>query len=242
MKPTTAGEPVRHRAFASCLVQVGPLARDVRDAGALLYAVSVASSATRPRPGAVPRDLIDLPADDVERRLLRGKRPAAEGVLRGGHGARRRGPCPRGRRGARGAGASVEEGSLPHTDYGLATYYIVAPPRPRQPRRYDGVRFGYGVRGATTISRTTRHARPGLRRGGQAPRVARHNTRCRPATTTRSRQAQKTADADQARLRPAVGGGLRRARRAHSPSVRVPIRGPDAIPSRCTCPTPARCR
>jgi aspartyl-tRNA(Asn)/glutamyl-tRNA(Gln) amidotransferase subunit A len=42
-----------------------------------------------------------------------------------------------------GAGASVEEVSLPHTDYGLATYYIVAPAEASANlARYDGVRFG----------------------------------------------------------------------------------------------------
>jgi aspartyl-tRNA(Asn)/glutamyl-tRNA(Gln) amidotransferase subunit A len=46
------------------------------------------------------------------------------------------------------AGASVEEVSLPHTDYGLATYYIVAPAEASANlARYDGVRFGLSVRG-----------------------------------------------------------------------------------------------
>ena len=46
------------------------------------------------------------------------------------------------------AGATVEEVSLPHTDYGLATYYIVAPAEASANlARYDGVRFGYSVRG-----------------------------------------------------------------------------------------------
>ena len=46
------------------------------------------------------------------------------------------------------AGATVEEVSLPHTDYGLATYYIVAPAEASANlARYDGVRFGHSVRG-----------------------------------------------------------------------------------------------
>jgi aspartyl-tRNA(Asn)/glutamyl-tRNA(Gln) amidotransferase subunit A len=41
------------------------------------------------------------------------------------------------------AGAIVEEVSLPHTDYGLATYYIVAPAEASANlARYDGIRFG----------------------------------------------------------------------------------------------------
>ena len=46
------------------------------------------------------------------------------------------------------AGATVEEVSLPHTDYGLATYYIVAPAEASANlARYDGVRYGFSVRG-----------------------------------------------------------------------------------------------
>ena len=42
-----------------------------------------------------------------------------------------------------GAGATVEEVSLPHTDYGLATYYIVAPAEASANlARYDGIRYG----------------------------------------------------------------------------------------------------
>jgi len=41
------------------------------------------------------------------------------------------------------AGAVVEEVSLPHTEYGLATYYIVAPAEASANlARYDGIRYG----------------------------------------------------------------------------------------------------
>src|SRR6187397_245932 len=41
------------------------------------------------------------------------------------------------------AGAIVDEVSLPHTDYGLATYYIVAPAEASANlARYDGIRYG----------------------------------------------------------------------------------------------------
>ncbi len=40
-------------------------------------------------------------------------------------------------------GATVEECSLPTTDYALATYYIIAPAEASSNlARYDGVRFG----------------------------------------------------------------------------------------------------
>ena len=106
MKPTY-GRVSRYGivAFASSLDQIGPFARDVRDAAALLHAVAGRDdrdSTSSPEP--VPATLTALPADDDEAAAsLRGQaaRPAAR-VLRGGHGARRRGARPRGRRGARG--------------------------------------------------------------------------------------------------------------------------------------------
>ncbi len=54
------------------------------------------------------------------------------------------------------AGATVEEVSLPHTDYGLAAYYIVAPAeaRPTSPATTASA-SATAVRGGTTTSPTT---------------------------------------------------------------------------------------
>jgi aspartyl-tRNA(Asn)/glutamyl-tRNA(Gln) amidotransferase subunit A len=50
----------------------------------------------------------------------------------------------------RDAGAETIEVSLPHTRYALATYYIIAPAEASSNlARYDGVRFGLRVPGAT---------------------------------------------------------------------------------------------
>jgi aspartyl-tRNA(Asn)/glutamyl-tRNA(Gln) amidotransferase subunit A len=147
MKPTY-GRVSRYGivAFASSLDQLGPFARDARDAAALLHAIAGrddrdSTSAPVPVPGA----LLDLPrTDDQAAAVLRGKRlglpreyfvagmdPDVERRIRDAVAA------------LEGAGANVEEVSLPHTDYGLATYYIVAPAEASANlARYDGIRFG----------------------------------------------------------------------------------------------------
>ena len=136
-------------AFASSLDQIGPFARDSRDAAALLHAVSghdARDSTSAPEP--VPDDLLRLPADDDEAASwLKGKRfglPKEYFVagMEPGVEARVREAVAT----LEAAGATVEEVSLPHTDYGLATYYIVAPAEASSNlARYDGVRYGYSV-------------------------------------------------------------------------------------------------
>jgi aspartyl-tRNA(Asn)/glutamyl-tRNA(Gln) amidotransferase subunit A len=151
MKPTY-GRVSRYGivAFASSLDQIGPFARDVRDAAILLHAVSGhdrrdATSA----PIAVPPELLTLPASDDEaagyvkgRRIalpkeyfVAGMEPGVEARVREAVAA------------LEAAGATVEEVSLPHTDYGLATYYIIAPAEcSSNLARYDGVRYGLADR------------------------------------------------------------------------------------------------
>jgi aspartyl-tRNA(Asn)/glutamyl-tRNA(Gln) amidotransferase subunit A len=147
MKPTY-GRVSRYGivAFASSLDQIGPLARDVRDAAALLHAIAGRDdrdSTSAPIP--VPDELLDLPArDDEAAAWLTGKRlglpreyfvagmdPDVERRIREAVAA------------LAGAGATIEDVSLPHTEYGLATYYIVAPAEASANlARYDGVRYG----------------------------------------------------------------------------------------------------
>jgi aspartyl-tRNA(Asn)/glutamyl-tRNA(Gln) amidotransferase subunit A len=147
MKPTY-GRVSRYGivAFASSLDQIGPFARDVRDAAALLHAVAGRDdrdATSSPEP--VPATLTALPTSDDEAAAgLRGKRlglpreyfvagmePGVEARIRASVAA------------LEAAGATVEEVSLPHTDYGLATYYIVAPAEASANlARYDGIRYG----------------------------------------------------------------------------------------------------
>ena len=132
-------------AFASSLDQIGPFARNSRDAAALLHAVAgrdERDSTSAPVP--VPDRLLRLPDDDEAAGALRGTRlglPREYFVagMEPGVQARIREAVTA----LEGAGASVEDVSLPHTEYGLATYYIVAPAEASANlARYDGIRYG----------------------------------------------------------------------------------------------------
>ncbi len=51
------------------------------------------------------------------------------------------------------AGATVEEVSLPHTEYALASYYLIAPAEASANlARYDGIRYGLSVRGGDVLA------------------------------------------------------------------------------------------
>jgi aspartyl-tRNA(Asn)/glutamyl-tRNA(Gln) amidotransferase subunit A len=133
-------------AFASSLDQIGPFARDVRDAASLLHAVAGRDdrdSTSSPEP--VPDALLRLTASDDEAAgAVAGKRlglPREYFVEGMEPGVRQR--ILEAVEVLRSAGAIVEDVSLPHTDYGLATYYIVAPAEASANlARYDGIRYG----------------------------------------------------------------------------------------------------
>ncbi len=143
-------------AFASSLDQVGPLGRETRDAALLLHAIAgrdERDSTSAPRP--VPSSLLTLPAsDDEAAATLRGVRlglpreyfvpgmePGAEARVREAVTA------------LEAAGAEIVDVSLPHTDYGLASYYIVAPAEASANlARYDGIRFGHSVRDGDVLA------------------------------------------------------------------------------------------
>jgi aspartyl-tRNA(Asn)/glutamyl-tRNA(Gln) amidotransferase subunit A len=128
-------------AFASSLDQAGPLTRDVTDA-ALLYRHMVGSDPNDSTAVGHPEE-IRLPT--AER--LDGIRLGVPDDLTGegvepGVMARFEATLEL----ARTLGATIERVSLPHADYGLSAYYVLAPAEASSNlARYDGVRYGKRV-------------------------------------------------------------------------------------------------
>ncbi len=132
-------------AFASSLDQAGPVARTVEDCAILLGSMA----------GFDPRDSTsaDRPVPDFAAACRRGVRGLRIGVPREYRNdsmpAEIEAMWQQGLAWLRDAGAEIVDVSLPHTKYGLATYYIVAPAEASSNlARYDGVRFGRRVDGA----------------------------------------------------------------------------------------------
>jgi len=132
-------------AFASSLDHPGPFARTVRDSAILLGSMA----------GHDPKDSTsaDLPVPDYEAACTRGVKGLRIGVPReyrsDGMPAEIDALWQQGVAWLREAGAEIVDVSLPHTKYGLPTYYIVAPAEASSNlARYDGVRFGLRTDGA----------------------------------------------------------------------------------------------
>jgi aspartyl-tRNA(Asn)/glutamyl-tRNA(Gln) amidotransferase subunit A len=126
-------------AFASSLDQPGAFARTVEDTALLLEGMA----------GFDPKDStsVDRPVPDYAAACRRGVRGLRIGVPReyrmDGMNESVARLWDEGLRWLREAGAEIVDVSLPHTKYGLATYYIVAPAEASSNlARYDGVRYG----------------------------------------------------------------------------------------------------
>jgi aspartyl-tRNA(Asn)/glutamyl-tRNA(Gln) amidotransferase subunit A len=135
-------------AFASSLDRVGPFARNVRDAASILSVMA----------GKDPLDSTsaDVPVADYSASLAEPVRGMRIGVPTDYFGA---GLDPQVRERVESAIATLENLgcrrvplSMPHTDYAVATYYLIATAEASSNlARYDGVRYGVRVPGATLM-------------------------------------------------------------------------------------------
>ncbi len=130
-------------AFASSLDQIGPFTRNARDAALMMQTIS----------GSDPRDATCSPesvgdytaglSGDIkglrigvpEEYWVEGMQPGVDQTVRADIEKLRE------------LGAVVDKVSLPHTRYGVAAYYIIAPAEASANlSRYDGVKYGYSYR------------------------------------------------------------------------------------------------
>jgi len=135
-------------AFASSLDQVGPFARDVRDAAALLEVIA----------GHDPMDSTSL--EDVPTDFTSGLEGGVEGLRIGvvkqllpdDLDARVAAPVREAIDRLQRLGARIEECTLPSFEYALSAYYLIAPAEcSSNLARYDGVRWGLRVKDATDV-------------------------------------------------------------------------------------------
>ncbi len=124
-------------AFASSLDQIGTFTNSVEDAAATLTAISGhdphdATSAPREVENFVAALEQEVSGQHVARvRPEGGVHPAINDALERAAGV------------LSGAGVTLDDGQLPHTRYGVAAYYLIAPAEASSNlARYDGVRYG----------------------------------------------------------------------------------------------------
>ncbi len=149
MKPTY-GRVSRYGlvAFASSLDQVGPLTKDVRDCALMM---NVIAGHDHRDSTSIDREVPDYTAALVDG--LRGIRVGIPGEYFGdGLDPEVERTVRRGIDMLRDAGAEIVEVSLPHTEYCVAVYYLIAPAEASSNlARYDGVRYGFRDRDAESL-------------------------------------------------------------------------------------------
>ncbi|MDH5525248.1 MAG: Asp-tRNA(Asn)/Glu-tRNA(Gln) amidotransferase subunit GatA [Desulfobulbaceae bacterium] len=143
-------------AYASSLDQIGPLTKDVRDAAIMMNAISGydpkdSTSMNQPVPdytAALTTDLTGLKIGIPKEFFGKGLDPEVAAAVNNAIAKLKE------------AGATTVEISLPHTEYGVAAYYIIAPAEASSNlARYDGVKYGYRDQDQETLLEMYRHTR-----------------------------------------------------------------------------------
>jgi len=145
MKPTY-GRVSRYGlvAFASSLDQIGPITKDVEDCAILMNAISGydpcdSTSVNAEMPDykqSLKRDVKGIRIGIPEEYFLEGMDPEVERSITDAIDSFRR------------WGAEIQKISLPHTEYSVAVYYIIATAEASSNlARYDGVKYGLRSKG-----------------------------------------------------------------------------------------------
>ena len=139
-------------AYASSLDQIGPITRDVTDCALVLNAIAgrdeMDSTSTS---AAVPDFTKSLVADVKGLKIGLPKEYFVKGIDAEVESAVRSAAKK-----FESLGAQVTEISLPHTDYAISTYYLIAPAEAATNlERYDGVSYGARVDGADVVEMMT---------------------------------------------------------------------------------------
>jgi aspartyl-tRNA(Asn)/glutamyl-tRNA(Gln) amidotransferase subunit A len=133
-------------AFASSLDQVGPFARTVRDAALLFRHIGGhdpmdSTSLHWPEPYELPSatDLTGLRFGVVDELMGEGVEPGVRAAVEAAIGRIEE------------LGGSVQRVSLPSSEHGIATYYLIAPAEcSSNLARFDGIRYGPNLDGGAT--------------------------------------------------------------------------------------------
>lgn len=135
-------------AFASSLDQIGPFTKDVRDSATLLEVMSGldhrdSTSVPQPVPhygASLTGEIKGLKLGLPKEYMIGGLDPEVNAAVQTAVKQLQK------------LGAEIVEISLPHTDYAVATYYIVATAEASANlARFDGIRYGARVEGADPI-------------------------------------------------------------------------------------------
>ena len=143
-------------AFASSLDQIGPITKDVEDAALLLQVIAGhdrrdSTSVNCPVPdysAALRLPMKGLRLGIPKEYFIEGMDPAVSAaVLKAVETCRE-------------LGAEIVDISLPHTEYGVAAYYIIAPAEASSNlARYDGIKYGHTVSDAKDLITLYRQSR-----------------------------------------------------------------------------------
>lgn len=135
-------------AFASSLDQIGPFTKDVTDCAVMLNVISGYDKRDSTSVNQQVPDYLASLTDSLQGMTVgipseyfaEGLDPEVEAAVKNSIAKLQE------------AGAAIEEVSLPHTEYGVASYYIIAPAEASSNlARYDGVKYGMRDMDAETL-------------------------------------------------------------------------------------------